>query len=88
VNNCEDDICLMFNHAFRELAQNKMVDLFPSEIESEQAKLSGFIYDNINNGVYKAGFATRQRAYEMSCRSYSLSWKGGWREVATYLMRE
>ena len=68
VNNCEDDICPMFNDAFNAVARNKDVDLFPKEIEQEQAKLSDFLYDNVNNGVYKAGFATRQRAYEISCR--------------------
>src|SRR5207253_196489 len=68
VNNCEDDICPMFNSVFNEFAQHKDVDLFPKEIAAEQAKLSDFIYDNINNGVYKAGFAARQRAYEISCR--------------------
>jgi glutathionyl-hydroquinone reductase len=68
VNNCEDDICPMFNSVFNEFAKNKDVDLFPKEIEAEHAKLSDFIYDNINNGVYKAGFATRQRPYEISCK--------------------
>ena len=64
VNNCEDDICRMFNDAFRGLAQNKEIDLFPKDIAAEQEKLSDFIYDKINNGVYKAGFTTRQRVYE------------------------
>jgi putative glutathione S-transferase len=68
VNNCEDDICRMFNDAFRQLARNKSVDLFPSDIQSEQAKLSDFIYENVNNGVYQAGFATRQHPYEIACR--------------------
>jgi putative glutathione S-transferase len=68
VNNCEDDICPMFNSVFNNFAKNKEVDLFPKDIETEQAKLSDLIYDNINNGVYKAGFATRQRAYEVSCQ--------------------
>ena len=67
VNNCEDDICPMFNSVFNEVARNKDVDLFPKEIKAEQDKLTDFIYDNVNNGVYKAGFATRQRAYEISC---------------------
>ena len=68
VNNCEDDICPMFNSVFNAVARNKDVDLFPKEIEAEHDKLSGFVYDNVNNGVYKAGFATRQRAYEISCK--------------------
>ena len=68
VNNCEDDICLMFNNSFRALTQHSEVELFPEDIESEQAKLSNYIYDKINNGVYRAGFATRQRPYEVAVR--------------------
>ena len=68
VNNCEDDICRMFNDAFNAVAQNRDINLFPKEIEDEHTKLSDFIYENVNNGVYKAGFATRQRPYEISCR--------------------
>jgi glutathionyl-hydroquinone reductase len=67
VNNCEDDICRMFNDAFNAVAKNKQVDFFPKEIEAEHAKLCDFLYDNINNGVYRAGFATRQRPYERAC---------------------
>ena len=68
VNNCEDDICRMFNDAFNAVALNKDVDLFPKDIEDEHTKLADFLYENVNNGVYKAGFATRQRPYEISCR--------------------
>jgi putative glutathione S-transferase len=68
VNNCEDDICRMFNDRFNDFAQNKDVDFFPKEIEAEHAKFSGFLHDNVNNGVYRAGFATRQRPYEIACR--------------------
>jgi glutathionyl-hydroquinone reductase len=80
VNNCEDDICRMFNDAFNAVALNKElvlseaqrtrmdVDLFPKDIEDEHTKLADFLYENVNNGVYKAGFATRQRPYEISCR--------------------
>ena len=68
VNNCEDDICRMFNDVFNDSAQRKDLDLFPKEIEAEHAKLSNFIYENVNNGVYRAGFAIRQRPYERACR--------------------
>ncbi|MEP6698337.1 MAG: glutathione S-transferase family protein [Verrucomicrobiota bacterium] len=68
VNNCEDDICRMFNDAFNAVAQNTELDLFPKDIAEEHEKLADFIYDHINNGVYKADFATRQRPYEISCR--------------------
>src|ERR1043165_2746815 len=68
VNNCEDDICRMFNDRFNDFAKNKTLTFFPKDIESEHAKLSGFLHDNVNNGVYRAGFATRQRPYEIACR--------------------
>ena len=68
VNNCEDDICPMFNNVFNDFAKHKEFDFFPKEIETEHAALCSFLHDNVNNGVYKAGFATRQRPYEIACR--------------------
>src|ERR1043166_1698992 len=68
VNNCEDDICRMFNDVFNEFARNKDVDLFPKDIDAEHDKLCDFLYEIVNNGVYRAGFATRQRPYEISCK--------------------
>ena len=68
VNNCEDDICRIFNSVFNDFARNRDLDFFPKEIEADHAKLSSFLYDNVNNGVYRAGFATRQRPYEIACR--------------------
>jgi putative glutathione S-transferase len=68
VNNCEDDICRMFNDVFDGFAENKEVNFFPKEIEIEHASLTDFIYENVNNRVYRAGFATRQRPSEISCR--------------------
>lgn len=67
VNNSEDDICRMFNNAFNGLARHD-VDLFPADLEDEHSKLNDFLYENINNGVYRAGFATRQDEYEGACR--------------------
>lgn len=68
VNNSEDDICRMFNDAFSTFAQSE-TDLFPKAIETEHAALSTLIHDEINNGVYKAGFASSQQAYEKACRA-------------------
>ena len=68
VNNSEDDICWMFNDAFNEFGRAD-VDLFPKDIAEEQAALSQFIYERINNGVYKAGFATSQRPYESAVKN-------------------
>ena len=66
VNNSEDDICRMFNDAF---AGRRTVDLFPADLDPEHAKLAAFIYERVNNGVYRAGFAAKQSAYESACRS-------------------
>jgi glutathionyl-hydroquinone reductase len=68
VSNSEDDICRMFNDAFAALSRRE-VDFFPKDIEPEHAELAAFIYDNVNNGVYKAGFATGQKPYERACRA-------------------
>jgi len=68
VNNSEDDICRMFNDEFNAFG-NRAVDFFPRDIEAEHTKLSEFIYDLVNTGVYKAGFTTNQRAYEKACRA-------------------
>lgn len=65
VNNSEDDICRMFQDSFEDSAPEP--DLFPADIESEHERLARFIYERINNGVYRAGFATSQRAYERAC---------------------
>jgi putative glutathione S-transferase len=66
VNNSEDDICRMFNDAFRPLGHGE-ADLFPTDLAKKQAELSALIYEKVNNGVYRAGFATRQRPYERAC---------------------
>jgi putative glutathione S-transferase len=68
VNNSEDDICRMFNDSFSGFGNGQM-DLSPKDIEEGHAKLAAFIYENVSNGVYKAGFATSQRAYERACRA-------------------
>jgi glutathionyl-hydroquinone reductase len=67
VNNSEDDLCRMFCGAFAGLGRRR-ADLFPPGIEAEHAKLAQYIYENVNNGVYEAGFATSQAAYEKACR--------------------
>jgi putative glutathione S-transferase len=67
VNNSEDDICRMFNDEFNAPAGTP--DLFPSALRAEQAALSERIYETVNNGVYKAGFATRQAVYEKAARA-------------------
>lgn len=68
VNNSEDDICRMFNDEFAPTLGAASPTLFPAAIAAEQAALSAQIYERVNNGVYRAGFATRQRAYEHAVR--------------------
>ena len=68
VNNSEDDICRMFNDAFAAFG-NAEVNLFPEDLADDHAKISEFIYKKVNNGVYRAGFATSQEAYERGCRT-------------------
>ena len=57
----------MLNNAFGAFSEKK-VDLFPPEIDTEHRQLATFVYENINNGVYRAGFATTQAAYEEAFR--------------------
>jgi glutathionyl-hydroquinone reductase len=67
VNNSEDDICRMFDGEFAALGRTGAA-LFPPEIEGEHASAAVDIYEHINNGVYRAGFATKQAAYEGAVR--------------------
>jgi putative glutathione S-transferase len=70
VNNSEDDICRMFASAFAGLSApgSPLPDLFPAAIDAEHQKLAAFIYERVNNGVYRTGFASSQRAYENGFR--------------------
>ncbi|HJP31378.1 MAG TPA: glutathione S-transferase family protein [Candidatus Latescibacteria bacterium] len=63
VNNSEDDICRMFNDVFPSPLQGA-IDLFPQDLHAEATDLNGLIYEDVNNGVYRAGFAGTQAAYE------------------------
>lgn len=65
VSNCDDDILRMFGTEFGTFAEPGP-DLYPAEHRVEIDQLNDWIYHRINNGVYKAGFATTQRAYEIS----------------------
>ena len=63
VNNESADILRMFNSGFGALADNS-VDLYPQDLREEIEALNARIYPSLNNGVYRAGFATTQEAYE------------------------
>jgi putative glutathione S-transferase len=55
----------MFNQAFNRFTDSP-IDLYPKDLQPEIDAVNGFIYENINNGVYRAGFATSQPAYEQA----------------------
>lgn len=63
VNNESAEIIRMFNSAF-DAAGAKSGDFYPPALRSEIDSLNARIYDTLNNGVYKAGFASTQQAYE------------------------
>jgi putative glutathione S-transferase len=63
VSNESSEILRMFNSAFGPLARQD-VDLYPAPLRDEIDRVNAFVYDNINNGVYRCGFATDQAAYE------------------------
>lgn len=63
VSNESADIIRMFNSAFNELTGNTL-DFYPQELREEIDAINAVVYDNVNNGVYKSGFATSQSAYE------------------------
>lgn len=63
VNNESSEIIRMFNSGFGELADNS-IDLYPSHFRAEIDHLNEQLYDRFNNGVYRAGFAESQSAYE------------------------
>jgi glutathionyl-hydroquinone reductase len=67
VNNSEDDLCRMFNSVFPP-GKADAPDLFPAALTEEQDRLSEMIYERVNNGVYRGGFATSQDAYERAAR--------------------
>lgn len=63
VNNESADILRMLNSSFGSLA-DETVDLYPEDLRADIDALNERIYPMLNNGVYRAGFATTQVAYE------------------------
>lgn len=63
VSNESADIIRMFNSAFDDIGA-KEGDFYPSDKHEEINEINELVYHNINNGVYRAGFATTQEAYE------------------------
>lgn len=63
VSNESAEIIRMLNSAFNELTGNQL-DFYPSALRTEIDEINHRVYHAVNNGVYRAGFATRQSAYE------------------------
>jgi putative glutathione S-transferase len=63
VNNESADIMRMFNSAFEGLGSSDY-DYAPAELLDAIDEVNAEIYDTVNNGVYKTGFATKQEVYE------------------------
>jgi len=68
VNNESPEIIRMLNSAF-DAFTNVHTDYYPKELRAEIDRLNDLIYPNINNGVYRTGFATAQAAYEQAFRN-------------------
>ncbi|HEX4430498.1 MAG TPA: glutathione S-transferase C-terminal domain-containing protein, partial [Frankiaceae bacterium] len=75
VSNESSEIIRMLNSAFDGLTGNED-DYYPVSLRGQIDTVNARIYDTVNNGVYKAGFATRQEAYESAVRTLfeSLDW--------------
>ena len=63
VNNESAEIIRMLNGAFGRFT-NVRTDYYPPALREEIDRVNALVYENVNNGVYRAGFATAQEAYE------------------------
>jgi len=68
VSNESSEIIRMLNSAFNDFGDASL-DFYPEPLRLEIDALNAVIYDNVNNGVYKAGFAQTQEAYEEAFRA-------------------
>jgi putative glutathione S-transferase len=75
VNNESSDIIRMLNSEFDEIT-HELTDYYPAALAGEIDEVNDRIYQSVNNGVYRAGFATSQSAYESAVRELfsSLDW--------------
>src|SRR5262249_59376752 len=68
VNNESAEIIRMLNRAFGRFT-NVRTDYYPPTLREEIDRVNALVYENVNNGVYRAGFATAQEAYEEAFRA-------------------
>ena len=87
VSNESSEIIRMFNSAFDELTGNTD-DYWPADLRDAIEPMNARIYDTVNNGVYKAGFATSQAPYDKAVHALfeSLDWLEGHLAAHRYLM--
>ncbi len=87
VSNESSEIIRMFNQAFDALGA-RAGDFYPEALREEIDACNARIYDTLNNGVYKAGFATRQEAYEEAVGPLfdTLDWLEARLESVSYLV--
>lgn len=69
VNNESSDIIRMMNTAFDEIGATPG-DYYPADLRDEIDDINDYVYDHVNNGVYKAGFATEQQVYEKEAQNF------------------
>ncbi|KAK0549460.1 S-glutathionyl-(chloro)hydroquinone reductase [Tilletia horrida] len=71
VSNESSEIIRFFNNCFNEFVSKDeaALDFYPEEHRKEIDELNGWIYENINNGVYKAGFASKQGPHEEAVKN-------------------
>jgi putative glutathione S-transferase len=68
VSNSDDDLMRMLNGEFNRFTASGL-DLYPAAIRADIDEMNTFLYEQVNNGVYRAGFATSQRGYDQAARS-------------------
>jgi glutathionyl-hydroquinone reductase len=68
VSNESSEIIRMFNSAFAAIAE-PAADYYPAALRTEIDTINDLVFQNVNNGVYRAGFATTQDAYEAAFRN-------------------
>ena len=64
VNNESAEILRLLNRDFEPLARRRLPDLYPQALRQEIDRVNDRIYRTLNNGVYRAGFATAQEKYD------------------------
>ena len=89
VSNESSDIIRMLNSAFDAFAGSK-TDYYPKELAAEIDMINARVYDTVNNGVYRAGFATRQEPHAAAVTALfqSLDWLEEMLSRRRYLLGE